>query len=242
MSTHDHVISGRDAKPRVVLALVRDHYVGVAEGLESLRQLGATPGVTLVVWSSATTIPSDLRDRFAMAVGGCRFVEALPSNPEALLAYQGVYVPVASSGLAFALSEGDDRDSMERTVLLAAFLGMPVAILGIGWVPNTNPWHQAGLGRAASLWPDAWRMRSQRLRQLGMEILRTPEQVADWAQRALDGPRMVDAAMIDGYFRRGQREVLVGGHTIVTPSAFDRLREYGMTLKMSGEKTWRLDE
>ncbi len=242
MSTHDRFIGGCDAKPRVVLALVQDHYVGVAEGLESLRQLGTTPGVTLVVWSASSAIPRDLQDRFAMAVGGCTFIEALPGDPEALLTYQGVYVPIASNGLAFALSEGDDRDAMERTVLLAAFLGMPVAILGIGWEPNSNPWLQAGLGRAATLWPDAWRMRSQRLRQLGIEILRTPEQATDWARRALDGPRVVDAAMIDGYLRRGQREVLVGVHTIVTPSAYDRLREYGMTLKTSGEKTWKLDE
>ena len=241
MSTHDFM-GGRDAKSRVVLALVQDHYVGVAEGLESLRILGATPGVTLVVWSASTTIPRDFQDRFAMAVGGCSFIDALPGDPEILSTYQGVYVPIASSGLAFALSEGDDRGSIERTVLLATFLGMPVAILNIGWEPSTNPWFQAGIGRAARLWPDAWSMRSQRLRQLGMEILRTPDQVTVWAQRALNGPRVVDAAMIDAYLRRGQREVLVGVHTVVTPSAYDRLREYGMTLKMSGEKKWRLDE
>ena len=242
MSTHDRFVGLRDAKPRVVLALVRDHYIGVAEGLESLRQLGTTPDVTLVVWSTPATIPHDLQDRFALAVGGCKFIEALPDDSDALLTYQGVYVPIASSGLAFALSEGDDRESMERTVLLATFVGMPVAILGIGWEPNTKPWLQAGLGRADTLWPNEWRTRTQRLRQLGLEILRTPEQATHWAQYALEGPRVMDAVMIEGCYRRGQREVFVGIRTVVTPGAYDLLRKYGMTLKTSGAKTWRSDE
>ena len=242
MTRNDRSTGGRDAESRVVLTLVLDHYVGVAEGMESLRLLTTTPGVVLVVWSALTTIAPDLRDRFAMAVGGCSFAEELPNSPETLRDYQGVYVPIASNGLVYALSEGDDRDPVVRTLLLATFLGIPAAILGMGWDPNTDSWVKAGLGRASTVWPDAWRMRSQRLRHLGMDVLRTPDMVTSWAGQALEGPRVLDAALVEVRHHQGQREVSVGTRTIVTPGAHDRLRQYGMTLRTSGEKTWRLDE
>ncbi len=229
--------TGNRPSSRVILVPLMDSYVGIEEGLESLQLLSAVPATTLVVWSTEATLPADLRERFAQAIGGCCFVGALPSRAEALMQYQGVYVPIVTTGTAYALSEGDDREPVIRTLLIAALLGLPIAVLGCGWDPESDAWTRAGLGRASSIWPDAWRARSQYVRRLGVSVLRRPGQVSNWAKTDLDGPRVLDVEMVESRRQLGMQDVPVGPRTVVTPGAHDRMRQYGMTLRLSGEKS-----
>ncbi len=225
-----------------LLSIIVDHYVGIAEGMDSLCKLGADSKIALVVWGTPEALPRDLRNSFAQAVGGCQFTESLPATPREVMTYHGVYVPIAPNGLAYALSQGDDRDPVVRTLLMAAFVGLPIALLATGLEPNGTGWAKAGMGRAAAIWPDAWRMRMQTLRGLGIDLLRQPDEVGEWASNRLDGPRILDIGLVDMWHEQGMTGVGVGVKTIVTPGAHDRLREYGMTLQMNGERTWRSDK
>ena len=217
-----------------VLAIVLDHYVGVSEGIDSLSRLCGTSGLSLIVWSPHGVIPHELREPFSIAVGGCRFRDALPDSPAQFLRYQAVYVPIAMTGLVYGLVHGDDRDPVVRTILMAVYLGIPVALLGIGFNPAHRAWDVSGLGRAQAIWPDEWRTQTKRLRGLGVDVLKDPLDALGWVHERLGGPKLLDVGMVEMFHVRGINEVMVGVSTVITPGAQDHLRHYGMKIKIGG--------
>jgi hypothetical protein len=218
-----------------MLVLLADHWLGVEEGLASVRDVRrAAPSARLKLW-----IARDLARRLGVGavvrmteIDDVRIVppdDSLPADEDEA---DQIYVPVLPLSLLSAVARLDDGTPFSRAVIRGLCAGKPVAALRTGVDAGGPAWENRGLRPAAEM-RRAIAELAGTVRSFGMKLL-DAAQVAEWARGEPVRRPVITEADVKAALAAGRRTIAAGRNAVITPLARDFAKQHGIVWTETG--------
>jgi hypothetical protein len=226
------------ARYPLILVLLADHWIGLEEGLTSVRELRCGyPRARLRLW-----VGRDLRERLgkreiARLTEVDDFCGEAPADGAPEEHADLVFLPVFPLSLLSAVARLDDAVPFSRAVIRSLCEGKRVAALKTGADPDGDAWTSRGLQAAPEMRRQIREMAGT-VRSYGLRLLEGP-QVAAWAGEHLSRRQIVTEADVKEALAAGRSSIAVGPSAVITPLARDLALERGIRWAESG---WGDDE
>ncbi|WP_276352131.1 hypothetical protein [Cohnella caldifontis] len=222
--------------PRI-LVLLADHWIGLEEGLASVRELRrGDPHSRLRLW-----VGPELRERMgtreiARLTEVDDFCRESPSGrPEEDA--DRLFLPVLPLSLLSAVARLDDAAPFSRAVIRSLCEGKKTAALITGADPSGDAWTSRCLQAAPEMRRQIREMMGT-VRSYGLQLLEV-SQVAAWAGENRSRRQIVTEDDVKAALAAGRSSIAVGRGALITPLARDLASQRGIVWAESG---WGDDE